>query len=146
MTTNEILDILIESDSNHDVFIKPPDVGDFTDEDSADENLYGCHSADKLSRGQLLAPAEIRSRRNEIEDDLKEDVSTKTGKSSTKKSKTTGYTWKTDATVRQCNIFPQGNYSKYLDFSLAELFELFIDEDILNLMREKMQKYSIKRN
>ena len=62
-----------------------------------------------------------------------------------KKEKTTGYTWKTEATVRRCNIFPQGNYWRYLDFSPAELFELFIDEDILNLMREEMQKYSIKR-
>ena len=60
----------MESDSNHYVFIEPPDVRDFTDEDYSDENLDGCHSADKLPRGQLLAPEEVRSRRNEIEDNL----------------------------------------------------------------------------
>ena len=75
----------MESDSNHDVFIEPPDVRDFTDEDSDDENLDGLHSADKLSRGQLLAPAELRSRRKDIEEDHIEDNLRKTGEPPSKK-------------------------------------------------------------
>lgn len=136
----------MDDDGNNDVFIEPPDVHDFTDEDSGDENLDGAHSADKLSRGQLLAPAELRSRGTKLPDDLSDDSSEEECQPSMKKRKPSGYTWKEDAMPRGCNIFPQGNYSKYSNLSPAELFELFIDEDILHLMKEEILKYSIKRS
>ena len=34
---NEILDILVDSDGKHDIFLEPPEVHDLTDEDSGDE-------------------------------------------------------------------------------------------------------------
>ena len=45
-----------------------------------------------------------------------------------------------------CGIFPQVNFSKYLDFSQVEIFELFIDDDVLGHMQKEMTLYSMKKN
>ncbi|KAF2355363.1 hypothetical protein FHG87_013882, partial [Trinorchestia longiramus] len=60
LSMNEVLDLLMETDSENDIFIEPPDVRDLTDEDSGDENLDGTYNIDQLSRGRLLGPAELR--------------------------------------------------------------------------------------
>ena len=43
-------------------------------------------------------------------------------------------------------IFAKTNYSKYLNFLKSELFESFIDDDILQHVKDQMTQYSIKRN
>ena len=43
-------------------------------------------------------------------------------------------------------IFPEVNYFKYSNFSPSELFELFIDEDILQHVKDHMTQYLIKTN
>ena len=45
-----------------------------------------------------------------------------------------------------CGIFPQGNFSKYSDFSPVEIFELFIDDDVLGHMQKEMTLYSMEKN
>ena len=81
----------MDSDAEHDVYIEPPDVHDLTDEDSGDEDLDGECSVDKLSRKQLLAPAELRSRKahSEDADDPIEVTSLETSSAETGKRKGT---------------------------------------------------------
>lgn len=153
----EIVDLLMESDREHDIFIEPPDVHDLTDEDSGDENLDGNYNVDKLSRGQLLAPAECRSLENhreaqEEEYQTKETNNSDPIKKRRKVASTTNkkikklVTWTKDASSSCCKIFPEQNFSQYRDLSPVEIFELFVDNNLLELMKNEMTKYSAKRN
>ena len=151
----------MDSDAEHDVYIEPPDVHDLTDKDSGDEDLDGECSIDKLSRKQLLAQAELRSRKahSEDADDPIEVTSLETSSAETGKRKGTVkstearnrkekkvFTWTKESNSPCCKYFPEENYTRYRDFSPTELFELFIDDEILDHMKLEMTKYSMKRN
>lgn len=149
---NEILDMLMEDDDEQEIYIEPPDVRDLTDEDSGDENLDGNCNADKLSRGQLMAPAELRPRNREVSDDPQDESanrlpSVEPRTTAVKRRKVTkSIMWTKGNKSGSCSIFPEGNYSKYSNFSPVELFELFFNEDILQHVQTEMTKYSLKRN
>ena len=62
LTVNEILDILDEENDIQDVYIEPPDVSEWRDEESGDDEAESALQPENLSGNQLLAPAEIRGR------------------------------------------------------------------------------------
>ena len=86
----------MESDDEHDIFTEPPEIRDLTDKDSGDENLDGEYNVDKLSRRQLLASAEQRSRKKHSEDDPTDETSLEI--SQNKKGKRKGTTKITSTT------------------------------------------------
>jgi hypothetical protein len=43
-------------------------------------------------------------------------------------------------------ISPEINYKKYSDFSPIDLFELFVDEEILEHLRSEITKYALFKN
>jgi hypothetical protein len=43
-------------------------------------------------------------------------------------------------------ISPEINYKKYSDFSTIDLFELFVDEEILEHLRSEITKYALFKN
>ena len=65
MTVNEALDYLDELDKVGNLYTKPPDVGNLTDEDSGAEDDKTVFHPESLTGNQLLAPAEFRVSRDE---------------------------------------------------------------------------------
>jgi hypothetical protein len=62
--------LINEEDEEHDIYIEPPEVRDLTDEDSGDDDDG---TIENLSRGQLMAPAELCPRNKKIPEDLQDD-------------------------------------------------------------------------
>ena len=132
------------------IFIEPKD-GGVTDEDSGEEDGGGFLS--NLSGEQLDAPAKLfistqkccseetsshspetfscsTSQPNITNSIPKPDESEKLRKSSYQTLK-----WKKNKSFPEKNmLFPGADYSKYRDFSAAELFELFFDDDLFDLL------------
>lgn len=44
------------------------------------------------------------------------------------------------------NTFPQPNFSRYIDFSASELFELFFDEEIFEILVRETERYALEKN
>lgn len=143
LTLSEIVNI-IENDVPHsddesekdevagvDVFITPAEPSALTDEDSADEDAGG--TVDNLSRRQLLAEAEIRIRSK--------------NSSTVKDFGTSEAKWiKGDLQFINRKMFDGINYSQYKNMSAVQLFESFIDDEILELIETEIKKYSLFLN
>jgi DNA excision repair protein ERCC-6 len=114
-----------------DVFITPPEGNDLTDEDSADEDEGGL--IDNLTGGQLRAEAEIRLSSNErigVEDYIDEP------------KKLLKRKW-VEGDMQCAGNFPSvSDYSAYSKLSCVELFELFIDEDLIEHLVAETEKYA----
>lgn len=131
----EALDILFgqeedEAPAADTVYIAPPEPAIHSDEDSGDEDGGG--TSDNLNARQLTAEAEIRF--NDARDDVTnfEPILTNTRR-----------TWIPGTFESNLNKpFPVFNYDKYKDFSLVELFELFIDEDIIDHFVRESNRYA----
>ena len=160
----EILALLEEEEEDGDVevYIEPNDPGLLTDEDSADEDDSGL--VDNLSGRQLAANAEAvfndghRTTENDgdvqvIGDDkatfLGEYHATENDNETrnalpTMSYKTAKCSLGTSLTPGD-SIFPKANYMKYRDFSPVQLFELFFDEDLWNLLVNQTMIYATFR-
>ena len=135
----EILDILEKEDSHADVYIEPNDPGLLTDEDSADEDDSGL--IDNLSGRQLAGHAEaIFPNGNRITEHNNEANCS----SHTSNYKTPKWVRGTSLRIVDC-IFPEANYAKCRDFTPVELFELFLDEKMWNLLVDQTIVYAMYR-
>lgn len=148
MNLNEILDILHEDDEPNGIFIEPPDVHYLTDEDSGDEDDDSKRGPENLSGNQLRAPAHFghSSTDDQMDDEmdlLPPQKKTKKGKKT--KKKTIEWSQK-EETLRNVQPFPEGNYSKYRDFSSVELFELFFDDTLIDYIIEQSTIYCLSKN
>lgn len=139
ITVQEAADILFgengdEAGSVDTVFIAPPDPDVLTDEDSGDEDEGGV--LDNLNPRQLSAQAEIRYH------DERDDESN-TFHRLPPSAKRTWIHGNMESFLRP---FPDVCSSKYQDFSIVELFELFIDDDLVNYLVQESNKYAIYKN
>lgn len=56
------------------------------------------------------------------------------------------YSWKQGDFQKPTTKFPNGEYSRYADFTPLQLYELFLDEEIIDLMRTETEKYALFLN
>ncbi|XP_068233375.1 piggyBac transposable element-derived protein 3-like [Palaemon carinicauda] len=151
LTMHDILAMLEEDDSHVKVYTEPTDTGLLTDEDSADENDSGL--IDNLSGRQLTGNAEavFHDGRRTTEDDCEpklsgndeaishnqrrtaEDDGAAHSSSPINSYKTPKWSLGTSLTPGDC-MFPEANYAKYRDFTPTELFELYFDDDMWNML------------
>ena len=154
ITLNEALDLLEDENEPCDLFVEPPDVAELTDEDSGEEEDF---CVTNLTGSQLRAAAEIRYRKQHDEPDPERAETSNQASSSdkclpTKKSKkvyptTSDFSWSTDqGNSKGSPIFPEANYSRYRDFSPREMFELFFDESLFDLIVEQSNIYCQSKN
>ena len=136
LSINEILAQLEAEDMPADIFMEPADDG-LTDEDSADEDQGGL--MDNLSGKQLDGAGEAALPNGIRIGNLGEDLDN---------HEESSYSYKSPKWIRNAAfpsvqpIFPEANYSRYQDFSPTELFELFFDDILFNLLIEQSTLYS----
>ncbi|XP_068225572.1 piggyBac transposable element-derived protein 2-like, partial [Palaemon carinicauda] len=143
--------ILEENDSQAKVYFERTNTGLLTDEDSADEDGSGL--TDNLSGRQLTGDAEavFHDERRTTEDDCEpqlsgndeaishderctaEDDGAAHNFSPINSYKTPKWSLGTSLTPGEC-MFPEANYAKYRDFTPTELFKLFFDDDMWNML------------
>lgn len=136
LSVREALDILLEPENEEGpvvadtVFIAPPDPAIQSDEDSGDEDMGG--TTDNLNARQLQADAEIRY--NDGRDDALNFEAIPTSQRRT---------WYPGSFEGNLPSFPEPSYERYKDFSIVELFELFITEDIIEMFVAESNRYAI---
>ncbi len=134
MHLHQILTLLEEDNTPAVVYIEPND-GELTDEDSATEDEAG--AIDNLSSLQLAAPAHAILQNGERigfpETEPAENlISYKTP------------IWNNELKLKsKTTLFPEPDYSSYRDLSPVDFFELFFDDDVLELMVEQSIVYAI---
>lgn len=128
MTFEEVISILEDVDTPADVYIEPSN-DDVTDKDSTEEDEGGL--VDNLSGKQLSAAVEVvlldgrRTGKADVNSDYCSGVSSNTF------ARYKAPRWLPDISLSSIEcIFPEANYSRYRDFSLLHLFELFFDEEV----------------
>ncbi|KAG5887401.1 hypothetical protein JTB14_001591 [Gonioctena quinquepunctata] len=165
----EALDIAYNEDIDVDIFIEPPEANVETDEDSADEDDGGL--VDNLNSRQLRAAAEIRLpnndrigveyTQNEISDAQDSEGLESTSasvlldekekywlKERRKQKPNFKPSWELNADydIEQASIFPKANYSKYEEMSAVEIFEQFIDTEIIEYFVNESRRYALFLN
>lgn len=136
----DVLENLIENGDDVfsdgiDIFIAPPENEDLTDEDSGPEDSVG--DINNLNTRQLAAPAEIRVRRL---DDIIESSCTEL-KDKKKRTWIDG-----DLEALKFDSFSKFDYNKYADLGPVELFELFVNENVVQLLVEHTNQYALFKN
>ena len=162
MTVNDILDAVLESDSEHndgeiEIFLELPD-GDQSDGYSGSED-EGDKDASKLPARVLLAPAQL-GRGPSDEDIAIEDVDSdnndgggdseigkrkRTGRSRTPlRSRKLSRKWKTtieSVPPQPIGIFPPPNYGEAVGKTANELFQLFWKDGLLDVICQESNEY-----
>jgi len=117
-----------------DIYIAPPDPGVLTDEDSDDEDNAGC--IDNLSRNQLLAEAELKSPRFRISELQESFIGQKKRK------------WIIDDLEARKNdsSFKKFTTTTYTSLNPVEIFGLFFDEEIIQLILDESNRYLLQNN
>ncbi|XP_054729248.1 piggyBac transposable element-derived protein 3-like [Anastrepha obliqua] len=137
---HEIEDELEQWDDAQDVYIEPPEVAEYTDEDSADEDSGGF--IDNLTGRQLLATAEIVTRRTSFEET--EDEVTAHGPA---KKRKVSYKWKkADLPDLPSTEFETTISQDYEGKTCTDMFELFFDEGVCQFLIDQTTKYALFLN
>lgn len=142
MICNEILGLLEDENTPATVYIEPnDDVNQLTGEASADEDDGGL--IDNLSGRQLRAPAEavFRDGRRTTENDGENAEPVSTSNTHFNRYKTAKWSHGTSLRLTDC-MFPESNYAKYRDFSPVQLFELFFDDEVWNMIVDQTIVYA----
>lgn len=146
LTVAEVVELLeadvhLDEDENvevQDVFIAPPPANELSDEDSGDEDTGGF--LDNLPRNQLMSEAEAVLSNN-IRIGGLHDFS---GYSTKRKRK-----WIDGDLIdplQKGSIFSTKCTEKYKDLTPVQIFELFIDEEVINLFVTETKKYAVLKN
>lgn len=170
MTLEEALQMIYTDEADVDqVFMEPPDSNTLTDEDSGDEDESGL--VDNLSRNQLCAKAEVRLTNNQLlpgfdgldNDSSNEENSVDYSQSASdtenhiqntdnsdirqfQRPGSNGITWINGDIIPAAKQFPKPDYSKYEQMSFVEIFEKFIDNEIIEFLVEQSTKYALFLN
>lgn len=142
MKLKDIIDFL-ENDENCDVeaiCIEAPEPGEISDEDSAEEDAGGL--LDNLNGRHLETTAHIIMRnpdRAEQEENLPSE-------SKNKKRKYKHFNWKNEDLSVPNVIFPEPNYSLFRNLTPIEIFEQFVDDEVLELVINETRKYGVSKN
>lgn len=151
LTVQEALDFM-ESNDTLDVrkiFIEPPDVNVNSDEDSADEEEVGL--VDNLSSRQLLAGAEVVAKVAVPETHVQEEndrteVGCEEGSPSKKPKINCSVTWVKKDITEEHAIFPEPNYTSFRGKTPIDIFEMIIDDGILEYIPNECTKYALFKN
>ena len=133
-----------ELDDGVDVYIDPPQHEDaLSDGDSADEDSGGLIR--NLSGRQLEANAEIRHPNDENDGrEIDEEEEKPQPKKKRRVVRKIGK-WKKNESpansISKSSIFPSENFERYRDFSPSELFELFFDDDLIDMLLTQSSIY-----
>lgn len=149
-----------------EIFIEPPENHVLTDEDSGDED--GAGTLDNLTGRQLRSNVEIKfldSRRisTKLESNSptcsKSNTQTVTNTGSSKEGREFAMPdkksdrkddvqWITNGDLINNNSrsFTASNYSQYCEMTCLQIFEQFIDDDIINLLVSESSKYAAFKN
>ncbi|KAK8771891.1 hypothetical protein V5799_024864 [Amblyomma americanum] len=152
LTLEEIAKILEEDDDDVSaIYIEPPEASTYSDEDSGG-------LIDNLSGRQLRAGAETvftdgrRIGGCDSDDDHggqgdgASNTSSPAGDAGVSAKLPLTSKWKKGDLQKSPAIFPDPNFSSYRDFSAVELFELFFDEAVVELLVEQTRKYALFLN
>lgn len=122
-----------------DIFIAPPPANELTDEDSGDEDTGGL--LDNLCGNQLVSEAEaVLSNGIRIGGPV-HDLS--------------GYSAKRERewidgdlvdSIKKDGIFPEDYADKYKNMTPVQIFEIFIDEEVISLFLTETKKYALSKN
>ena len=150
ITVNDALDFVLDEQEPCDLYLEPPEVAELTDEDSGEEESF---SASNLTGNQLRAGAEIQyqTRHDETASDDENDEERRTppAPKMTKQDYPTAskFSWTPKQTSSSfIPLFPEANYCRYRDFGPLELFELFFDEPLYDLIVEQSNVYCQFKN
>lgn len=156
LTVLQLADILEADDFWEDdpvdtVYITPPQVNDFSDEDSGEEDAAGM--VDNLSKKQLEAEAEavtVSGRRIESEnidpetDNSDDEDYLPLSNFVKKKPMKQDLRWIKNRDIHETNtVFPEQNYSNYRNMNAIELLELFLDDEVINFLVDESNKYAL---
>ncbi|XP_018575621.1 piggyBac transposable element-derived protein 3-like [Anoplophora glabripennis] len=123
-----------------EIYISPPEVTELTDEDSGEEDEGGF--VDNLNRKQLLAPAEVVFENNyriseapvhPIENDKQPTLSIKANLK---------FDWMDGDIIDNKPEPAAPNYTQFCNKSVVDIFEMFLDDDIINFLAEESNKYA----
>ena len=164
LTTARLHEILDELDDGEleneeaDVFLIPPDPGEESDEYSGDEE-DPVVDLNHLPRRLLTAQVEFGG--EEYAEEAEPSTSDRSGRPPTRSNgsgrpqvrsrsappKKIPEEWvKKKTSSRGQNIFPERNTIKYADLSPFELFSLFFDEEMIEMIRNESNFYARKMN
>lgn len=137
-TLNDVLNILEDQDVDEgqvpdEIFIAPPDPAALTDEDSGEEDSGG--RADNLTSRQLLTSAEARFRHPITREPNFDNLVGKNKR-----------TWIQGDLEPFLGHFPDFNCDALKDMSAVELFEIFVDDEIIELFRIQSNLYALWKN
>lgn len=170
LTLEEALQLAYSEDHDvRNIFIEPPDATELTDEDSGDEDGGGM--VDNLSRNQLSAVAQMEIFYNdateEVNNNPEEDndflnrtdnVHSEFDNTEQGLATTTNFSvpvekvdynkiqWINGDLEDHDQDFPSANYEKFKTMTALEIFELFIDDEIIEYMILESTKYAQYNN
>lgn len=164
LTVQEAINIAFGEDeainsSVEAVYIAPPDPAVLTDEDSGDEDEGG--DFDHLSRRQLLADAEVRTTGGDVLGEVEPTEQTEVDNGGV--STTDGISpiepahmlypkvsdhrdWISGDFTYIEKEFPSADYSVFENKSVVDIFELFIDDEIILFLVEETNQYALFKN
>ncbi|KAB0803734.1 hypothetical protein PPYR_00704 [Photinus pyralis] len=129
-TLQEALEMISNEDNVEEIYVEPPEANVLTDEDSGDEDGGGM--VDNLSGPQLRAPAEVRF----INTTPRVIVPSKLRK----------LKWINGDIQSVGRAFDYPNSTEFKELSCVQLFEKFIDDDIIKLLVKETQNYALFNN
>lgn len=142
------MDIAYADDLDVDaIYTEPPDVNILTDEESGDEDTEG--DLNHLPPRQLLAGAEIRLTNNARIDGLSDDSSplpVLENQSKSIQKEKLHHQWTKGMFENVKTNFMTPDYSKFVDFSPVQMFELFWSNDIFEYLLNESAKYALFKN
>ena len=150
LSLKEAIDLVEEMDSDDNtIIIEPPDVHELSDEDSAEDDDL---DIDHLSGRQLRAPGHLPKDFFclDEEEDIDDDTLKVTAKSSKRKRTQEVpknlFTWSKDTEVIPQLPFPESDHSKYRNMTPLDLFELFFDQELLEMILKESTRYCLSKN
>jgi hypothetical protein len=156
LTLEEVITLLEEDSENEEapeIFIEPPNDGNLSDVDSADEDAPG--KVDNLSKGQLLASVEVRFNEdvfddsifNEDENLLNEiDDNENVIRNKMPQHFVQERNWREGDLQAIPSAFPFSNFQNYASKSPVELFELMITDDIIDMIVSQTNNYAMYKD
>lgn len=157
LTVQEALDLLFAQDGDDGpisdtIYIAPPDPAMNSDEDSGDDDGGG--EVDNLTTRQLTAEAEIRyhDARDEVFEDTVGGISTSEASDTIVIDNNFSFdgipssipkTWYSGSIENNLPRFPHFDHNKYKNFTLVELFDLFMDDDIFEMFTVESNRYAV---
>ena len=141
-TVDEVVSMMEENEIEVDsIFIEPPNAHSLSDEDSDEEAGY---DVNRLCGNQLRVVAET----NAINDICDEEPQPEEGMtcSEVKAMINSMKFMKNKDILNRIAIFPNADYRRYENFSPAELFELFFDDYLFDLIVVESNRYMKSKN